>query len=153
MVFSALLPCSRRACGAQYSDVRRLLLDSAISYGANVRPQARIASIEFSDDGRPSVRLASGEVIEADAVVGADGPDSAVRKEIVSPGQDVKEKTLGMSIFRCAAGTVLSLVAAWLTDFRSIPVPREAIEQDPELRPLLEQTVRDSRVLICLGTS
>lgn len=83
----------------QYADVRRLLFDSAVSYGATIRQQARITSVEFGADGRPSVRLASGEAIEADVVVGTDGPESVLRRHIV--GADVKETALGVSLFRC----------------------------------------------------
>ncbi|EKM54065.1 uncharacterized protein PHACADRAFT_162446 [Phanerochaete carnosa HHB-10118-sp] len=106
-----------------YADVRQLLFDSALSYGATIRPQARITSVMFGADGRPSVRLASGEAIEADVVVGTDGPESVLRRHIA--GADVKETALGMSLF-------------------SIPVPRTAMEGVPELRPLLERTTSHS---------
>ena len=87
-----LIPC------AQYSDLRQLLYAKALSLGAEVVAEARISSIEFDTDERPSIRLESGEVFEGDVVVGTDGPDSIARNLVIS--QDVKETNLGMTIFR-----------------------------------------------------
>ena len=82
----------------QYADVRRELWNTAESLGAKMIPKTEISSLDVDKEGRPSVRLASGEILEADVIVGTDGPDSIARKEVI--GQDVKETTLGLSVFR-----------------------------------------------------
>ncbi|MGI9605768.1 MAG: FAD-dependent oxidoreductase [Acidimicrobiales bacterium] len=46
-----------------------------------IRFGCRVRSVDYSDDGA-SVTIASGEIIDADAVVGADGASSAVRKSL-----------------------------------------------------------------------
>lgn len=102
-----------------YADVRRLLLDSATSYGAQIREDVQISSVDFAADGRPVVRLASGEVFEADVVVGTDGPESVVRKHVAE--QPIEERNIGLSIV-------------------NMPVPGAPMEADPELAPLLTQT-------------
>lgn len=102
-----------------YSDIRQLLYAKATALGTRVVPEARISSIEFDADERPSIRLASGEVLEGDVVVATDGPESIARDLVIS--QDVKEAKLGMTIF-------------------SLAVPREAIAADPDLIPLLEES-------------
>ena len=56
--------------------------------------------------GRPSVRLESGEVVEADVIVGADGSNSVVRKELL--GQELRPTPLGLTMFKWAV-TSLSL--------------------------------------------
>lgn len=82
----------------QYADIRQVLWDMAVSLGTKIIPEAEISSLDLVDDGRCSVRLASGEVLEADVIIGTDGPGGIARKEVI--GQEVKETTLGMSIFR-----------------------------------------------------
>jgi salicylate hydroxylase len=52
---------------------------------------------EVTEDKRPSVRLASGENINADIVIGADGPHSCVRKIVISKNN--APKPTGHTIF------------------------------------------------------
>ena len=57
---------------AQYSDLRRILADSAKEHGASFIVD-RAVSVK-ADRERPTVTLSSGTVLTADVVVGADGP-------------------------------------------------------------------------------
>ena len=60
-----------------------------------------MAAIEFDADDRPSVRLASGEVFEADVVVGTERTGSITRPGVVE--EEVADTSLGMSVFKCVA--------------------------------------------------
>ncbi|KIP08302.1 hypothetical protein PHLGIDRAFT_104562 [Phlebiopsis gigantea 11061_1 CR5-6] len=102
-----------------HSDIRKLLHANATALGTSIVPDARVSSIEFDADERPSVRLASGQVLEGDVVVATDGPGSIARALVI--GHDVQETNLGLTIF-------------------SLTVPREAMAADPQLVPLLEQS-------------
>ncbi|GJE96758.1 FAD-dependent monooxygenase [Phanerochaete sordida] len=102
-----------------HADVQGLLRDAAEERGADTRANAQIASVEFGADGRPCVHLASGEAIDADVVVGTDGPESVVRRYVVE--HNAPERTRDLSIF-------------------SISVPRDAMEKEPDLAPLLAQS-------------
>ena len=82
----------------QYTDIRRLLWNAAESFGAKIISKAKVSSIDVAKEGRPSVRLTSGEILEADAIIGTDGLNSIAQKEVL--GEEVKEITLGMSLFR-----------------------------------------------------
>ncbi|KAL6307441.1 FAD/NAD(P)-binding domain-containing protein [Sparassis latifolia] len=71
----------------------KVLYDAAISLGAKIRHNAEVVEI---DAAKRQVTLASGEVLMADAIVGADGPSSLCRKAVMEsrdPG-----KPLGISI-------------------------------------------------------
>ena len=66
---------------------------------------------------RPSITLASGEVIEADVVIGADGPNSFVRETVL--GEDNEPGNI--SGYSCLGGIIPgeemekdSELAAWL---------------------------------------
>ena len=61
-----------------------------------IRVGARVAAIDDPADGRPTVRLESGETLTADVVVGADGIRSVVRPRVV---QDVPRYS-GQTCFR-----------------------------------------------------
>ena len=45
-------------------------------------------SASVTGHGPPSVRLANGEVLTADIIIGADGSRSMVREVVLEPGQD-----------------------------------------------------------------
>ncbi len=49
---------------------QRLLYEAALEAGVEVRLSSRITSI---DENAPNVLLASGEMIEGDIIIGADG--------------------------------------------------------------------------------
>ncbi|KAG6861628.1 hypothetical protein C0995_014067 [Termitomyces sp. Mi166 len=55
---------------AHYADLRRLLYDTAVSLGADIRLNTPVASIDPDDQ---SVTLRSGEILRADVIIGADG--------------------------------------------------------------------------------
>ncbi|EMD37806.1 hypothetical protein CERSUDRAFT_114460 [Gelatoporia subvermispora B] len=67
---------------AHYADLRKLLYDTAVESGAKVRTNAKISSIAL-DTSKPSVTLESGDVIEADIIVGADGHSGPTRALIL----------------------------------------------------------------------
>lgn len=100
-----------------HNDLHRLLRDKAVSLGAEIIPDAQVLSIDFDANDRPSVRLASGDVLEADVVVGADGMGSIARTMVI--GEERREIDLGLTSF-------------------NISVPREAVAADPQLEPLLD---------------
>lgn len=61
----------------QYGDLRTLLYDTAISLGAKVTFNARVA---FIDPDSQTVTLTSGEIMRADVIVGADGVSGVSRQ-------------------------------------------------------------------------
>ncbi|KAJ8494762.1 hypothetical protein ONZ51_g2097 [Trametes cubensis] len=85
-----------------YSDLRRILAESAAEHGAVLRGGCQVVSIE-PDTQRPYVTLASGEVVTGDVVVGADGchvPPYHCRRIILEAlGQEDKETPTGMQLF------------------------------------------------------
>jgi salicylate hydroxylase len=80
----------------QHSQLRRLLLETARELGAKTRANAEV--VEIAKDCR-SVRLASGEVLEADVIIGADGSHGMCRKLVVP--QDPPKAT-GITLFKYA---------------------------------------------------
>ncbi|KAI0373571.1 FAD/NAD(P)-binding domain-containing protein [Pilatotrama ljubarskyi] len=85
-----------------YSDLRRILAESALEHGAKLRGGCHVVSVK-PDATRPSVTLASGEVLTADVVVGADGchvPPYHCRRIILQAlEQKDTEKPTGMQLF------------------------------------------------------
>ncbi|KAI0344632.1 FAD/NAD(P)-binding domain-containing protein [Trametopsis cervina] len=102
---------------ANLSDVRRILHARALSHQAVIRSGVKVTSISVAEGLKPSARLTTGEVIEADVIIGADGSDSMVRREII--GQELRETPLGLTVF-------------------NVRIPREKMTADPELTALLE---------------
>lgn len=66
---------------AQHADVHRLLYNLATSAGAQVTFGVSVTAVQ-SGDPKPSVTLSTGEVLTTDVVVGADGPNSKIRKYV-----------------------------------------------------------------------
>jgi len=97
-----------------HSDLRQMLLETARELGAEARTNAEV--VEIAEDCR-SVRLASGEILEADIIIGADGSQGICRK-LLDPQCSLK-----------GSGVML---------FNSV-IPADRIYADPELRTLLEQ--------------
>lgn len=56
--------------GIPRAKYQRLLYESAVELGVEVRLSSRIRSI---DESTPSITLVTGDIIEGDVVVGADG--------------------------------------------------------------------------------
>lgn len=80
----------------QHSHLREMLLETAHELGAETRLNSEV--VEIAKDCR-SVRLASGEVLEADVIIGADGSQGLCRK-LVYP-QDPSKAT-GIMLFKYA---------------------------------------------------
>jgi salicylate hydroxylase len=75
-----------------------MLYNLAVSSGASVIFNSAVSSV-FVEDDRPHVVLATGEVLNADVVVGADGYRSIVR-DVVSQREDDGVDS-GMSAYTC----------------------------------------------------
>lgn len=89
---------------AQYPTLRKIFADSAKECGATLRPGCSVVSIK-GDPQRPSVTLASGEVLSADVVIGADGcyvQPFCCRPTMLKllEQEDVAEPT-GRTMFQC----------------------------------------------------
>jgi salicylate hydroxylase len=78
----------------QHSHYREMLLETAHELGAETRTNAEV--VEVAEDCR-SVRLASGEVLKADVIIGADGSHGICRT-ILLP-QDPPKPT-GLTLFK-----------------------------------------------------
>ncbi|KAJ6504114.1 hypothetical protein C8R47DRAFT_1104293 [Mycena vitilis] len=98
----------------QHGDLQSMILDLATRAGVEFRYNAPVASV---DCGNVSITLEDGECIYADLVVGADGPDSLVRTEI-----------LGKRVAGVPDGN-MSL---------TMSIPVDEMCDDDDLRPLTE---------------
>ncbi|KAG2145434.1 uncharacterized protein EDB93DRAFT_1087020 [Suillus bovinus] len=96
------------------ADFHRMLHETAEPY-CNIRINSRVVSV---DPSKPSVTLASGEVVYADLLIGADGVKSVTREYVVG-GPD-KPRATGDAAYRAL-------------------IPAEKLLQDDELRPLMEK--------------
>ncbi|KAL6299402.1 hypothetical protein BKA93DRAFT_829882 [Sparassis latifolia] len=98
------------------TDVRNILKRTAISLGASVRRKVSIVDFDLdtADGDLPAVRLATGELLRANVIIGADGRSSMVR-ELAFEIEDPRKPT----------GSVIVTV--------SIP----EMMQDPDLRTFL----------------
>jgi salicylate hydroxylase len=72
-----------------------MLLQTARELGAETRTNAEV--VEIAEDCR-SVRLASGEILNADVIIGADGSQGMCRALVVP--QDPPNAT-GVMLFKC----------------------------------------------------
>ncbi|KAL0945526.1 hypothetical protein HGRIS_001008 [Hohenbuehelia grisea] len=100
---------------AHHADVRQFLYDTAISAGAKVRLGAVVSSI---DPEARTVSLDSGEVLNADVIVGADGQWGVSRgcMDVETPD---------------ASGLVMY----------STTVPKQSLMDDPELADLWDESL------------
>ncbi|KAG2145711.1 hypothetical protein BD769DRAFT_1660826 [Suillus cothurnatus] len=96
------------------ADFHRMLYSVTESY-CNIRVNSRVVSV---DPLTPSVTLASGEVVTADLIIGADGVKSVTREYVVG-GPD-KPRVTGDAAYRAL-------------------IPTEKLLQDDELKPLVEK--------------
>ncbi|EGN99370.1 hypothetical protein SERLA73DRAFT_90724 [Serpula lacrymans var. lacrymans S7.3] len=71
-----------------HADLQRLLHNTALSFGAKIRNNATVALVDGDDC---HVTLSTGEILRADAIIGADGRSSIIQREIV--GHDVYNDT------------------------------------------------------------
>jgi salicylate hydroxylase len=118
----------------QHSDLRRLLYDAAISCGAKVRMNATVVSM---DPRRRTVTLRSGEILQADVIVGADGSAGLTRREIDVTVEAPKPGKLKMFRYLTVPSSD-SLVPAYRC-VCSATVPRDLILNDPEISYIYEQ--------------
>jgi hypothetical protein len=114
-----------------------MLLETARELGAETRTNAEV--VEVAEDCR-SVRLASGEVLKADVIIGADGSQGICRA-ILLP-QDPPKPT-GLTLFKYVLPPPFfpSYVSTrfLITKMFSSVIPADRIYADPELRSLVEQ--------------
>ncbi|KAG2052590.1 FAD/NAD(P)-binding domain-containing protein [Suillus hirtellus] len=96
------------------ADFHRVLYEAAEPH-CNIRVNSRVVSV---DPSKPSVTLASGEIIYADLLIGADGVKSVTREYVVG-GPD-KPRATGDAAYRAL-------------------IPAEKLLQDDDLRPLVEK--------------
>ena len=87
------LTSSMYSYSIQHAHLRDMLLETARELGAETRANAEV--VEIAEDCR-SVRLASGEVLKADVIIGADGSQGICRA-LVLP-QDPPKAT-GVMLF------------------------------------------------------
>ncbi|KAI5121809.1 hypothetical protein M0805_009801 [Coniferiporia weirii] len=73
--------------GMLYSDLHMMMYNLAVSSGVRVDFNVTVVDVDVSV---PSVRMACGEQIRADIVVGADGVQSIVRERLLGWDEDVK---------------------------------------------------------------
>ncbi|KAG1777936.1 hypothetical protein EV702DRAFT_1179173 [Suillus placidus] len=97
------------------ADFHHMLYAAAEPY-CNIRVDCRVV---FVDPSKPSVTLASGEVVFADLIIGADGVKSVTREYVVG-GPDEARAT-GDAAYRAL-------------------IPTEKLLQDDDLKPLVEKT-------------
>lgn len=109
-----------KAYGSPYYHVHRAdfhrMLYEAVEPHCNIRVDCRVVSLDTS---KPSVTLASGEVISTDLIIGADGLKSTCREYVVG-GSDHPQPT-GDSAYRAL-------------------IPAEKLLQDDDLKSLVENT-------------
>lgn len=100
------------------ADFHRLLYDLALPL-CTIRLSSTVVSLSPSSSSteRPSVTLKSGERIEADLIIGADGVKSMVREVVL--GRETKAEATGDAAYR-------------------VVIPTEKMMDDPELRKLVE---------------
>jgi salicylate hydroxylase len=84
-----------------------MLLETARELGAETRTNAEV--VEVAEDCR-SVRLASGEVLNADVIIGADGSQGICRALVVP--QD-PPNAMGVMLFKYASPTFFSLLRVY----------------------------------------
>ncbi|GBE81362.1 hypothetical protein BKA93DRAFT_765749 [Sparassis latifolia] len=79
-----------------FGDLRRILFEAAEENGVTIKLNTKVLSINAHPE-RPSVTLASGEVLEADAIIGADGASGLCRSVIL--GDRDHEEYLGRMMY------------------------------------------------------
>ncbi|KAH8116622.1 FAD/NAD-binding domain-containing protein [Phellopilus nigrolimitatus] len=97
------------------ADFHQLLLDIAAPV-STLRLNSTVTSIDPAGP-RPRITLASGEVLSADLIIGADGVKSMVREIVL--GEPTKATATGDAAYRAI-------------------IPTEAMLADPELRPFVD---------------
>ena len=128
----------------QYSDIRRILAESAKKHGATLRFNTTVASVH-PDPDRPSVTLVNGERLEGDVVLGADGcvlPGFLTRTAVMEAiEQEDDTMPSGTQVFRWVSPFIYSRACRFksVVCLGSILIPEEDMEQLEHLK-----SVRDS---------
>lgn len=112
-----------------YGDIRQLLHDAAISLGVKIRLGTEVTSI---DPDKRRAKLANGEVVMGDVIVGADGVNGVTR-QLVLEQEAVEEEppTQRYNVY-------------------TTRIPRNIVEQDPELAPLFDEEFK--RLFVSYGS-
>ncbi|GBE81361.1 hypothetical protein BKA93DRAFT_602477 [Sparassis latifolia] len=100
-----------------YANLRKLLVHFARQNGATIRSNAKVVEITVRKE-RPFVRLISGEVIEGDVVIGADGTSGLSRAMII--GDKEHKEFLNRMMF-------------------NVVIEEAKMREDPDLVDLYEQ--------------
>jgi len=103
-------------CHIHRADFHRMLYDLATGAGAQIRLGCTVTSI---DAEKPSVTLRSGEVIDCDLLIGADGVKSMIREVIVG-SKDAPVPT-GDAAYRATIPTSKMLAEPDLKEFVETP--------------------------------
>ncbi|KAH9928180.1 FAD/NAD-P-binding domain-containing protein [Fomitopsis serialis] len=83
-----------------HGDLCQMLHEAAASQGAEIRYNAQVVDIE-PEDG--AVKLASGEVVRADLIIGADGERGMCRRMVL--GREERIQPSGMALFDAQFGS------------------------------------------------
>ncbi|TFY56830.1 hypothetical protein EVJ58_g7408 [Rhodofomes roseus] len=86
-----------------HAELHRILSDAAVAHGVNIRYDAQVVSI---DPDLGQVRLASGDTLSADVIIGADGETGISRDVLV--GQHDRGTPVGMSVIHATFSTTIA---------------------------------------------
>lgn len=104
-----------------------MVCDLAASAGAQIQFGITVTQISPSVS-RPSVTLSSGEVVEADIIIGADGRDSVVRKIVAAELEEERPLPSGMSVY---ASTISAELLKDDPELESFVTPDQVRFSDP----------------------
>ncbi|OCH96366.1 FAD/NAD(P)-binding domain-containing protein [Obba rivulosa] len=104
-----------------HEDVHRMLYDLAVGAGADVLLHTSVVAIHPGTDAlpNPSVSLSNGQVLTADFLIGADGPNSRVREVVLGEDDDTEP-----------GGTTVYVASVPGDELRKDPVLRELVRTD-----------------------
>ncbi|EIW83389.1 FAD/NAD(P)-binding domain-containing protein [Coniophora puteana RWD-64-598 SS2] len=68
-----------------YQDLYNMIYNAAIKAGANIHFGKRVVNVQ-TDSERPCVTLSDRSILQADLIIGADGPNSVVRRILFGDG-------------------------------------------------------------------
>lgn len=105
---------------AHIGDLRRLLYDTALAVGANIRLGSRVRTV---NPDAQTVTLVTGEVLKGDVIVGCDGPSGVTRQVLlIEQEEDEDEVPINMSMY-CTT------------------IPKSLIMKDPRLKELYDHKI------------
>ncbi|OSX59006.1 hypothetical protein POSPLADRAFT_1184700 [Postia placenta MAD-698-R-SB12] len=86
-----------------HADLHDLLYETAIGQGAKIRNNAEVVAIDCDNS---SVELASGEILTADVIIGADSERGISRQTVI--GQEDRGTFIGLSMFDATFSTAIA---------------------------------------------